>query len=77
MKSLIGRTRVIGPTRRYSVPIPLDPAPYEGAIVLGEDNFMYYSDGVSWVNLGASGAQGAQGAQGSAYRDWRRKKILR
>lgn len=51
MKSILQRTRTIGPARIYPVPIQLDPLPYRGAIVQGSDGSMYYSNGVAWERL--------------------------
>jgi DNA-binding beta-propeller fold protein YncE len=63
-KSLRGRTKVIGPAIKQSLPIELDPAAYEGAIVYAEDTTVRVSDGTSW-NLVSPGVQGIQGTQGN------------
>jgi len=39
---------IIGPSKKYTVPIALDPVYYEGAIVYGDDGKLYYSDGSVW-----------------------------
>lgn len=44
-------TNIIGPSREYDLPIPLDPGYYKGAIVLGSDGIMQFSDGLEWKQL--------------------------
>jgi hypothetical protein len=51
VKFASGRVRAIGPALRYTTPVDLDPAPYRGAIVAGEDNLMQYSDGERWIGI--------------------------
>lgn len=41
-------SNIIGPSKKYSTPIALDPAYYEGAIVYGDDGKLYFSDGTEW-----------------------------
>lgn len=48
MKSQIGIARIIGPSRRYSLPIELDPVLYQGSWIYGTDGLMYYSNGSEW-----------------------------
>lgn len=47
-----GKARTIGQSIVYPLPIPLDPAPYVGAVVAGEseegDINLYFSDGTEW-----------------------------
>jgi len=40
---------IIGPSKKYSTPITLDPAYYEGAIIYA-DGELYYSNGEVWQN---------------------------
>ena len=42
---------IIGPAKKYPVPIPLDPAYYEGTIVYGEDGQLRFSDGNNWITF--------------------------
>lgn len=39
---------IIGPSKKYTTPIALDPVYYEGAIVYGDDGRLFFSDGVEW-----------------------------
>ena len=55
IKSITGRSSYIGPSKEYPVPISLDAAFYKGAIVLGDDGFLYHSDGSAWIK-GSTGA---------------------
>lgn len=51
MKTVLHRFRTIGPVRIYPVPIQLDVVVYRGAIVQGQDGYMYYSNGVAWEKI--------------------------
>jgi hypothetical protein len=53
-KTVTGRNSYIGPTRSYPVPIQLEPLFYKGAIVLGDDRHLYYSDGIEWRRSGTN-----------------------
>lgn len=44
---------IVGPPKEYPVPIPLDPAYYEGAMVYGEDKQIRFSNGTDWVLFAA------------------------
>ena len=46
-----GRSQLIGRGIVYPVPIPLDPAPHEGAVVYGANGQMYLSDGAEWLSF--------------------------
>lgn len=49
VKFASGRDRVVGHSLRYTTPISLDIDAYNGAVVMGEDNLLHYSDGTRWV----------------------------
>lgn len=51
MKSQRGISRVIGPSRIYSIPIQLNPEQYTGSWVYGDDGQIYYSDGLEWQTV--------------------------
>ena len=58
MKRLIRlNNNIIGPSKKYPVPIPLDPAYYEGAIVYGDDNILRFSNGTEWLPFGTEVAE--------------------
>lgn len=44
-----GRGRFVGQSLIYPLPIPLDPAAYFGAAVVGADGQFYYSNGLEWI----------------------------
>jgi hypothetical protein len=76
LKTVRGKTPIIGPSIKQSYPITLDPNVYEGAIVYADADFantsvMYYSDGNNWVEIGTNiqGLQGPQGPQGLHFQD--------
>ena len=56
--------KIIGQGRPLPTPIALDPAPFKGALVYGDDGVVYVSNGTAWVDVG-SGAQGTIGIQGN------------
>ena len=56
--------KIIGQGRPLPTPIALDPAPFKGALVYGDDGIVYVSNGTTWVDVG-SGAQGTIGIQGN------------
>jgi len=56
--------KIIGQGRPLPTPIALDPAPFKGALVYGDDGIVYVSNGTAWVDVG-SGAQGTIGIQGN------------
>lgn len=51
MKSILQRTRTIGPVRIYPVPIQLDALVYRGAMVQGTNGQMFYSNGSVWLEI--------------------------
>jgi hypothetical protein len=46
-----GRDLTIGHGIVHPVPIALDPAPYRGAMVYGEDDYIYRSNGTQWLAI--------------------------
>jgi len=50
LKSVRGRTTVVGPAKEYSSPLPLNAANYAGAWAFS-DGRMAYSDGTNWQEL--------------------------
>lgn len=42
---------ILGPTKKYPVPITLDPAYYKDCVVYGEDNSLRISDGTKWNKI--------------------------
>lgn len=46
-----GRNTLIGRSITYPVPIALEPGPYEGSVVHGENGLLYTSDGTQWRAL--------------------------
>jgi hypothetical protein len=46
-----GRARVVGHSLRQNTPIDLSSNAYNGAVVMGEDNLLHYSDGTDWIAL--------------------------
>jgi hypothetical protein len=44
-----GRERSVGRSLRYTTPVQLEPKAHNGAVVMGEDNLLHYSDGVRWT----------------------------
>jgi hypothetical protein len=62
-KTIRGLTSVLGQGSKIPTPINLDPQNFEGAIVYGDDSFVYYSNGTQWIRLN-EGLQGIQGLQG-------------
>lgn len=66
LKSIRGRTTIIGPAIEQQTPINLDPITYEGSIVYGDDGVFRGSNGTSWNTIGTGGGvQGPQGVQGT------------
>ena len=55
--------KIVGSGTPQPVPITLDPAPYLGSLVNGQDGRLYVSNGSAWVDVG-SGVQGTTGIQG-------------
>lgn len=53
LKTVRGRTTVVGPAKLYTAPLPLNAANYAGAWAFS-DGRMSYSDGVSWNELFAN-----------------------
>lgn len=51
VKFASGRARLVGHSLRRDTPIDLSVAAYEGAVVMGEDNLLHYSDGNRWVGV--------------------------
>jgi hypothetical protein len=51
VKFASGRTRDVGHSLRYSTPVQLDPSANDGAVVMGEDNLLQYSDGTRWIGV--------------------------
>jgi hypothetical protein len=46
-----GRARTVGHSLRYDTPVKLNAANYDGAVVMGEDNLLQYSDGSRWIGV--------------------------
>jgi hypothetical protein len=46
-----GRTRTVGHSLRYNTPVGLNPESYNGAVVMGEDNLLQYSNGDRWIGV--------------------------
>ena len=65
LKSVRGRSVVIGPSIKQDLPISLDFEIYEGSIVYASDGSLKYSDGTQWANIGVQGLQGIQGPAGA------------
>lgn len=53
LKTVRGRTNVVGPAKLYAPPLPLNAANYAGAWAFS-DGRMAYSDGISWNELFAN-----------------------
>jgi len=51
IKFASGRDRLAGHSVVYETPVQLDPAPYTGGIVAGDDNLIQYSDGNRWIGV--------------------------
>ena len=51
IKSLRGREQLIGPSFKVDLPIELDPAENEGAIVYTNDGVHFFSDGQKWISF--------------------------
>jgi len=51
VKFASGRTRAVGHSLRYTTPVQLDPQAHDGAVVMGEDNLLQYSDGTRWIGV--------------------------
>ena len=62
----ISGSRIIGSGKPQPTPIILDPIPYEGSLVYGDDGKVYLSNGTAWVEIGTAGSsvQGVQGLDG-------------
>lgn len=46
-----GRERTVGRSLRYETPVQLDPQAFNGAMVMGEDGLMHYSNGDRWIGV--------------------------
>jgi len=66
LKTLGGKTQLLGQGVPQQFPIQLDPAPFEGAMVYTTTGEIRYSNGIDWLEIsGAQGTTGIQGAQGT------------
>ena len=63
LKTVRGRTSLIGQGSVTDIPITLNAEDLIGSIIYGDDTNLYYSDGIGW-NIIGDGTQGSQGIQG-------------
>lgn len=46
-----GRTRVVGQSFRRETPVSLNANAYDGSVLMGQDDLMYYSNGTRWIGV--------------------------